>query len=255
MNSSKRTGTRAPPLSAPAGIDAAAYNTSSPAGKLNFLMASFQIIGKYGSPPEIHRGPLPLLGNSELLSPKSRPPHCSRTVQYPTCMKIYFGFTVAGDRSALETARRLVQLLEGLGHEVLTRHLVNDDAWERDRLISPQDVYRRDMAWLQQCEVLIAEVSGSSFGLGFETGYVLGATAKKVILFYRRDLEKKISLLITGNTHPNCTLAPYSNVTDVESFITSNLSGEPGAAELQSSSNSGMSANAPPAKVVHGGSE
>jgi 2'-deoxynucleoside 5'-phosphate N-hydrolase len=240
-------------LSAPAGIEAAADNTSSQAGKLNVFMASFQLIGRYeaalrkctGSPP---------LGNSELLSPKSRP-IVPGIVQYPTCMKIYFGFTVAGDRSALETARRLVQLLEGLGHEVLTRHLVNDDAWGKDRLISPQDVYRRDMAWLQQCEVLIAEVSGSSFGLGFETGYLLGATAKKVILFYRRDLEKKISLLITGNTHPNCTLAPYSNVTDVESFITSNLSGEPGAAELQSSSNSGMSANAPQAKVVHGGSE
>src|SRR5580692_10786082 len=57
-------------------------------------------------------GPLPLLGNSELLSPKSRPPHCSRTVKYSTCMKIYFSFTVAGDRSALETARRLVQLLD-----------------------------------------------------------------------------------------------------------------------------------------------
>jgi len=148
-----------------------------------------------------------------------------------------------------------VQLLEGLGHEVLTCHLVDDDAWERDRLISPQDVYRRDMAWLQQCEVLIAEVSGSSFGLGFETGYLLGATAKKAILFYRRDLEKKISLLITGNMHPNCTLAPYSNVTDVESFITSNFSGEPGAAELQSSLNSGMSANTPPAKAVQDGSE
>ena len=92
-----------------------------------------------------------------------------------------------------------MQLLEGLGHEVLTRHLVNDDAWERDWLIS-QDVYRRDMAQLQQCEVLIAEVSGSSFGLGFESGYLLGATTKKVFLFYRRDFEKKISLLITGNT-------------------------------------------------------
>ena len=111
------------------------------------------------------------------------------------------------------------------------------------------------MAWLQQCEVLIAEVSGSSFGLGFETGYLLGATTKKVILFYRRDLEKKISLLITGNTHPNCTLAPYSNVPDVESFITSHFGGEPGAAELQSSLNSRMSANAPPAKAVYGGSE
>ena len=147
-----------------------------------------------------------------------------------------------------------MELLERLGHEVLTRHLVEDDAWERDRQINPQDVYGRDMAWLQQCDVLIAEVSGSSFGLGFETGYLLGATTKKVILFYRRDLEKKISLLITGNTHPNCTLAPYSNLADVESFITSNLSGEPGAAERQSSSNSGMSTNAPPAKVVHCGS-
>ena len=148
-----------------------------------------------------------------------------------------------------------MQLLEGLGHEVLTRHLVSDDALATDRLISPQDVYRRDMAWLQQCGVPIAELSGSSFGLGFQAGYLLGATAKKVILFYRRDLEKKISLLITGNMHPNCALAPYSNVTDVESFITSHFSGEPGAAELQSSSNSGMSANAPPAKAVHGGSE
>src|SRR6202795_1788219 len=170
-------------------------------------------------------------------------------------MKIYFGFTVAGDRSSMMAARKIVELVDQMGHEVLTRHLVEDNAWEEDRLITPKEVYLRDMKWLEQCDLFMAEVSGSSFGLGFETGYLLGATKKKVILFYRRDVETKISLLITGNTHPNCTLAPYSNVTDVESFITSNLSGEPGTAELQSSSNSGMSANAPPAKVVHGGSE
>jgi len=100
---------------------------------------------------------------------------------------------------------------------------VSDDAWEADRLIRPQDVYRRDMAWLQQCELFIAEVSGSSFGLGFETGYLLGATSKRVILFYRRDIEKKVSLLITGNTHANCTLVPYANVGEVETFLTCNL--------------------------------
>jgi hypothetical protein len=83
-------------------------------------------------------------------------------------MKIYFCFTVAGDRSGIETARRVVQLLERLGHQVLTRHLVEDSAWEADRRITAQDVYRRDMAWLEQCDLFIAEVSGSSFGLGFE---------------------------------------------------------------------------------------
>src|SRR5260370_30100903 len=135
-------------------------------------------------------------------------------------MKIYFGFTVAGDRSAIDTALRVVRLLEELGHEVLTRHLVDDNAWEADRRISAQDVYRRDMAWLEQCELFIAEVSGSSFGLGFETGYLLGATNKRVILLYRREVEGKVSLLISGNSHANCTLMPYATVEEVEKFIT-----------------------------------
>lgn len=75
-------------------------------------------------------------------------------------------------------ATKIVDLLVELGHEVLTRHLIRQDAWQADRFISPQEVYRRDMTWLKQCDVFVAEVSGSSFGLGFETGYLLGATAK-----------------------------------------------------------------------------
>ena len=138
-------------------------------------------------------------------------------------MKIYFGFTVAGDRSSIATARRVVQILEDLGHEVLTRHLVSDNAWEADRSISPQDVFRRDMAWLDQCDLFIAEVSGSSFGLGFEAGYLLGATTKNVVLLYRRELEKRVSLLITGNTHANCTLVPYGTVDEVEAFLNSKV--------------------------------
>jgi len=134
-------------------------------------------------------------------------------------MKIYFGFTVAGDRSTVETARHIVQWLEELGHQVLTRHLVTDDARAADRLLGPQAVYERDMAWLQQCDLFIGEVSGSSFGLGYEAGYLLGATNNRVILFYSVDSQKRISLLITGNTHPRCTLVPYSSLGEVEAFI------------------------------------
>jgi len=46
-------------------------------------------------------------------------------------MKIYFGFTVAGDRSSITTARVIVAMLEAMGHVVLTKHLVEDDAWKR----------------------------------------------------------------------------------------------------------------------------
>ena len=103
-------------------------------------------------------------------------------------MKIYFGFTVAGDRSSVSIARRLVELLEGLGHEVLTRHLVSDTAAQMDRSIAPEAVFERDMKWLRQCDIFIAEVSGSSFGLGYETGYFVGLQRQEggVVLSARR---------------------------------------------------------------------
>jgi len=137
-------------------------------------------------------------------------------------MKIYFGFTVAGDRSSIDAARRIVGLLQERGHEVLTEHLVHDNAWSQDRLMPAQHVYERDMKWLEQCDLFLAEVSGSSFGLGFEAGYLLGGSSKRVILFYKRVIADKISLLITGNSYPNCILVPYTDV-ELEKFVSDHV--------------------------------
>jgi hypothetical protein len=134
-------------------------------------------------------------------------------------MKIYFGFTVAGDRSTLGAARGVVELLEAAGHQVLTRHLVDDNAFEADRRLTPQQVFERDMAWLAESDIFIAEVSGSSFGLGFETGFVLGSTQKRAVLFYHRDLASRISLLIVGNTHPRCTVIPYTDPSEIATLL------------------------------------
>lgn len=137
-------------------------------------------------------------------------------------MKIYFGFTVAGDRSSLEPARAIVRTLESQGHEVLTRHLVDDDAREADRRLGARAVYARDMKWLNESDCFVAEVSGSSFGLGYEAGYVLGATMKDVVLFYRREAEPRISFMIAGNSHPRCKLVAYGDVSDIEAYLLQN---------------------------------
>jgi hypothetical protein len=142
-----------------------------------------------------------------------------RTQVFCYIMKIYLGFTVAGSRSSIEAAKKILTVLQSSGHEVLTSHLVGEDAWEADRSVSPQEIFARDMNWLAQCDVFVAEVTGSSFGLGFETGYLLGATTKKTVLFFERDAEHRISLLITGNTHPNCVLAPYSRLGELEELV------------------------------------
>ncbi len=150
-----------------------------------------------------------------------------------THMKVYFGFTVAGDRSTAQHARRMVDLLESMGHEVLTRHLVAENAREMDRTLTPQAVFRRDMDWLDQADIFIAEVSGSSFGIGYETGFVLGATQKKCLLFYRHEAAARISLLIVGNEHPNCTLAPYSAPEEMEARLRALMQPETAVSRLQ----------------------
>jgi len=137
----------------------------------------------------------------------------------PCLMNVYFGFTVAGNRSSLEAAKRIVSVLQSMGHEVLTSHLVREDVWEADRSVAAEEIFARDMKWLDQCDLFVAEVSGSSFGLGFETGYLLGATKKRIILLYQRKAERQISLLITGNTHPNCVLIPYSKLEELEVLV------------------------------------
>jgi len=134
-------------------------------------------------------------------------------------MKIYFGFTVAGDRSTVDIARRIVEWLEARGHQVLTRHLVRDDARERDRQLTPRAVFDRDMKWLGDSEIFIAEVSGSSFGMGYEAGFVLGSSGKRAILLHRADAAGRISLLITGNGHPRCTVAAYQSFEDIEKTL------------------------------------
>ena len=134
-------------------------------------------------------------------------------------MKIYLGFTVAGNRSSLEAAKRILSVLQLMGHHVLTTHLLRDDAWDADRRVPPEEIFARDMKWLAECDIFVAEVSGSSFGLGFETGYLLGATTKKTVLFYDRAVQDRLSLLIVGNTHPNCRLVPYTQLDELEELV------------------------------------
>lgn len=108
--------------------------------------------------------------------------------------------------------RSLAAALEADGHEVLTTHLLDDDVERAESQLSERDVYDRDIAWLERCDALIADASGSTFGVGFEVGYVLGRsdrTSQRVLLLYQADRQPHISRLITGNAHPRCEKIAY----------------------------------------------
>jgi 2'-deoxynucleoside 5'-phosphate N-hydrolase len=88
-------------------------------------------------------------------------------------MTVYLACTVRGDRGGVLAGRAVCERLVALGHDVLTTHLLADDVNDAESKLSEADVYRRDLEWLSRCDVLVAEASGSSYGVGFEVGFVL----------------------------------------------------------------------------------
>ena len=82
-------------------------------------------------------------------------------------MKIYLACTVRGDRGGVAAGRAMCERLHTLGHEVLTTHLLADGVDEAEAMLPEADVFRRDLGWLEGCDVLVAEASGSSYGVGF----------------------------------------------------------------------------------------
>jgi hypothetical protein len=122
--------------------------------------------------------------------------------------------------------RTLVDRLEDEGHTVLTRHLLEDGVDAAEAALSEPAVYARDIAWLESADLLIADASGSSYGVGFEVGYVLGrsaSTTQRVILLYRADRVPVISRLITGTSHPRCTVLKYEDPADMVDRVVAQL--------------------------------
>jgi len=88
-------------------------------------------------------------------------------------MRVYLACTVRGDRAGVAAGRAIADRLEQNGHDVLTKHLLLDDVEASESKLGDDQIYRRDLEWVSGCDLLVAEASGSSYGVGFEVGFVL----------------------------------------------------------------------------------
>jgi nucleoside 2-deoxyribosyltransferase len=145
-------------------------------------------------------------------------------------MRIYLACTVRGERGGVLAGRAICQRLQQHGHEVLTTHLLADDVDRAESALTEEQVYRRDLDWLTRCDVLVAEASGSSYGVGFEVGFLIGRareTKQRVVLVYDAARRHAVSRLITGNCDDACTTFAYSSLDELSAFIDRQLGSPP----------------------------
>ncbi|MEM3137885.1 MAG: nucleoside 2-deoxyribosyltransferase [Thermofilaceae archaeon] len=136
-------------------------------------------------------------------------------------MKIYLAAPIRGVRKALPTVKRLADVITGSGCELLTPQVV-DETVDVDRGLKPEEVYERDVQLLEEADMLVAEISYPSLGVGFEIAYGL-LKGKYVIAMCEEERVNFTSVLIRGIKNPCFRLIIYSSSDDAAKKLQAEL--------------------------------
>ena len=93
---------------------------------------------------------------------------------------------------------QIIDLLKQHG-VVLTEHLGGGTlSIDGEVHLSDAEIYERDCEWIRKTDIIIAEVTTTSLGVGYEIGYA-EAFEKPIICLYRPTEGKRLSAMLNGN--------------------------------------------------------
>jgi len=133
-----------------------------------------------------------------------------------SALKIYFAGSIRGGRADAALYAELITYLQTKG-EVLTEHIgIPDLTANGEAGLSDLDIYNRDMTWLLSSDIIVAEVTHPSLGVGFEIAKATSA-GKRVLCLYRTEPDKRLSAMIAGCN--DVTVASYQTLNEAKHII------------------------------------
>lgn len=134
-------------------------------------------------------------------------------------LRIYFAGSIRGGRKDRETYAELIKHISKHG-KVLTEHIGDASITQAGEDGSSDNyIYNRDMNWLEEADVLIAEVSTPSLGVGYEIAKA-ETLGKKILCLY--NSTKNLSAMLNGN--PHLRIESYKTLDEAFSHIDNFLS-------------------------------
>ncbi|XP_007896434.1 2'-deoxynucleoside 5'-phosphate N-hydrolase 1 [Callorhinchus milii] len=113
-------------------------------------------------------------------------------------LKIYFCGSIRGGRQDVEIYHRIISCLKTFG-QVLTEHVGGVHLLEQGEELKTGDKYihDRDLDWLHEADVIVAEVTQPSLGVGYEIGRGV-ALNKRILCLFRSASNRVLSAMIRG---------------------------------------------------------
>ena len=113
--------------------------------------------------------------------------------------KVYFAGSIRGGRQDAALYKRIIEYIQR-GHIVLTEH-VGDLSKSKTEGLPDREaaIYEQDTAWLRESDVVIAECTTPSLGVGYELAYA-EARGIPVHIFY--DIARtNLSAMLKGDRY------------------------------------------------------
>ena len=129
--------------------------------------------------------------------------------------KVYFAGSIRGGREDAAVYKRIIDYINA-ADTVLTEHIGLGSLSVKARTKEDDvHIYERDTEWLRSSDVLIAECTNPSHGVGYELAYA-EARNIPVHIFYDKN-KTNISAMLNGNAY--FKVYPYENEAEIYSVL------------------------------------
>ncbi|XP_075060624.1 5-hydroxymethyl-dUMP N-hydrolase [Mixophyes fleayi] len=135
-------------------------------------------------------------------------------------LSVYFCGSIRGGREDRALYERIIGELRLYGR-VLTEHIARPEITETgEDAIEEGDkfIHDRDIQWLQQADVVVAEVTQPSLGVGYELGRAV-AMNKKILCLFRPSSGRVLSAMIRGAHNGRSVLVRDYEPQEVEEIL------------------------------------
>ena len=130
-------------------------------------------------------------------------------------MIVYCAGAIKGDTTYQNNYIEMIRFIKSMNHSPLAEL---NGKFNASIPLNDNQIYTRDIKWIEGSALMIAEISGPSLGVGFEISYALFQKRIPVLALASTEVEK-ISAMITGCNSELLTVKRYQDIEDMQNII------------------------------------
>jgi hypothetical protein len=129
-------------------------------------------------------------------------------------MIIYCTGSKRGDAAYKKLHKDIILFTESLGHTVLAEL---SNKFSSTIPLTENQIYKRNLKWIDGSKLIVTEVSGSTLEVGFEIAYAI--LERKIPALAIHEGDAQISNMLSGCDSPLLTIRKYNDPDEMKSIV------------------------------------